>query len=172
MESVTDWRLLLGWETRSMHTSPQDRRPARPTWIRWAALVVLTALAPGCSVMLVDKAPENHQQMLYFECDSGKGWPRADLAAGIVAGVLGLTFAAASAAFAGWGESSHEEDAQLILLPLASSAIFFSSAYVGYNRTAECRTAKDALIGRIYQLHGSPPATAPYPWQPPAPAPR
>lgn len=135
---------------------------------------MLTVLSSGCSFMFVDKAPPQHEQMPYFECTSDKGWPRTDLVGGVIAGVLGLTFVAASAAFSGWGKpSSEEEDAQLIGLPLLSSALLLSSSYVGYQRVEECRQAKEALIGRIYRLqapYGQPPLY-PYPYPPPqAPA--
>lgn len=150
-----------------MQTHP--RTTAHPHQFALRTVAALTALSSGCSFMFVDKAPPQHAQMPYFECTSGKGWPRTDLAGGVVAGILGLTFLAASVAFTGWGEASDEE-AQLIAVPLLSSALLLSSSYVGYERVEECRQAKDALIGRIYRMQAPYGQPAPYPYAPP-PAP-
>jgi hypothetical protein len=152
-----------------MHTRLRTSKPAHPRRLGLRAIAVLTALSSGCSFMFVDKAPAHHEQMPYFECTSGKGWPRTDLVGGIAAGVLGLTLLAASAAFSGWGEPSPEEDAQLIGLPLLSSAVLLSSSYVGYERVEECRQAKDALMWRSYRMqapYGQPLQPYPYPWPP------
>ena len=109
-----------------------------------SAVVAGLALAvSGCSWVLIDGPPANHQALDHFECDEGRGPAWVDVVvAGL--GVVGAVTAEDDPAEEWWGIGADTKRVGNIGIAVLSVA----SAATGFRRTSACTEAKRALIER------------------------
>lgn len=133
-------------------------------------LAALGTALGGCSWLFVDGPPAAHRQLPYFECSSSRAWPVVDT-------VFAASTALEAAAIAGSSDRTGGANTAAIVAA-AESAIFIASAWYGYDKTSDCREAKDELMQRLYRPQGGagfgPGGVAPYqtpydPWVAPPP---
>jgi hypothetical protein len=158
--------LLLGCQRHSAGISVAfgENVMKRPSPFFLTSLATLGLLSGGCSYAFVDAPPKHHEQLPYFECTSGRGWPTTDLVLGLVYGVTSImSFANSSSA----GSSTEG------VMAASVSALFLASSYSGYGKAQECRDAKDELMLRLTRQsagYGAGFQPAPYdPWLTPPP---
>jgi len=130
---------ILGSTVGQQRTSTNSNRTTRHGGRAVACLGLLGLLSGGCSFAFVDAPPSRHQELPYFECTSGQGWPTTDL-------VLGLIYGVGTAASLSNSSSSSSAGG---LTTGVAAALFLASSYSGYGKTKECREAKDELILRV-----------------------
>lgn len=106
-----------------------------------SAMVVSVLSQSACSFLFVQGPPANHAEDPAFDCTTSRGWPVFDV---IWAGLNGL--GAASAAGEDASTTTQPEDGpsrdQVVLIGLGWLVVSGISAIYGFNKTAECSTAK------------------------------
>lgn len=134
------------------------RFPLRPPVL--GALLAL--VFGGCSFAFVDGPPSMHKQLPYFECTSSRAWPTVDIVVGGVTGIEAVALLSDNQIYS----DSRTEAA----IAAGEAALFVASAVYGYEKTSDCREAKDELIQRVYRQPAGPgfgPGFGGAPYQPP-----
>jgi hypothetical protein len=145
--------------------------------MRIVAAVTCLSLT-GCSFIFTKGPPEQHRQMPYFECSTGRAAPIADsVFAGLQVIGIGIT---AGQSEAEYNEKNEVDEGQrnpivkrntAIGLNVVFGAMWALSAYYGYTRTAACRAAKNEWIMRGGMNPQQPYGQQPYGPQPYGPQP-
>ena len=146
-----------------MRGSGVPHREIVPTVPRLVALLTIAALASGCSLVFVKKAPRDAPEGAWVECSEGKVSPVVDV-------ILGSTFLI-SALGISQVDDEHDElrNTSAAFYGIGGAALLYS-AYVGFTETSRCGRLRDAAAAR--GIHGPyPPQPYPYPYPYPYPPP-
>lgn len=113
-------------------------RQERHRCVRFVLLVACFAIGPGCSLVMVDGPPPNHEGMAAFECTESDVLPALD-----------AVQAVSSVSLAIWASTlENPPDDDMVLGLLASAMAWGYSAGQGVNRTADCRRARMQWVVR------------------------
>jgi hypothetical protein len=116
----------------------------------------------------VSGPPVNHRQLPYFECSSGRVLPILDVIwTALQLGNMAALGAQSDAEFSADFQNNDPPFSRKTAMGLnvAFAALGGFSAYYGFTKTGECRTAKNELILRMNQ-GGMGPAPGTWPPQP------
>jgi len=98
-------------------------------------LVVVVLLLPGCSLLFVDRLPENYHSRRKYDCTTNRTAPVVDT-------IFAATNVASAIYVAGQDNIKNKDSA--VMLGLSLAAAWVSSAVYGYRATSECIEAKEA----------------------------
>jgi hypothetical protein len=131
--------------------------------------VLFTVLLSGCSFVLVSGPPANHAELPSFECTTSRLGPGLDTVWTVLQTLNFVTTLARTSAE--WDEAygGNPPFSRSTALPLYAvlGGLGAAGMYYGFSKTSECRSAKNALNGRMMQPGGQPaPGTWPPPGQP------
>jgi hypothetical protein len=142
-------------------------------WLGPVAVVALASHLAGCSLMFMDKTPDNVPPGAWVECTESRVFPGIDTVMGVtmLIGSVGIATAADEG-------TETEEDAARVAAPIygiAGIALLYS-AYVGFRESNQCEQVhQDARARGMYgpQPYYPQPYPQPYPPQPyPPPQPQ
>src|SRR5262245_28569493 len=124
--------------------------------------LVASLASPGCSWILVDAPPPQHEKLPYFDCTSGNGAPIVDTILAAVSAVGAILLAVegnnmmADSNLTPAQQSSARYAA--IVIDGVVALVFAASAQSGFDRTKQCREAKTELVSRSVRQLAAPPA--------------